>query len=886
MLRIDTSKSRFWLLIVAIFYAAFTLRSVAAEETARLGPPRINVIFLDDSCTLDTGGGIRRNHWTVWDQRLPVFQHLLVTLVAEFQKAQGDTVAAGESLFGIEISSHVSDSEKDALIADELTSIHEATGRNSAIFARSSQGSDQLRLVFQDSADYRPEDAAKFLRVLAEISPPVAHARIAECFGPFQPPPTIIFDPRVDVRKGYDGVDPAISRWGLLEREVYMLPHYVLHTVAVLNDSVSESRLTFYSESRAEPGSNTFIDVVIAPPGQLTSNVNSIITELRGNNPIRTVDASDFIRNPNSFLGQDESLRIVVNTPREFTTDHFIQNTDAYKTLNALQNLGQDFEVFSQDFIGAKTATKAYEELNIHNPLTTFDATSGGLVGVPPVPMMDIPWQAKRLGDMHSLGEDLADLGANNILTIGTMNKHFVNAMQMGGDGDLNMLIADPTEVSKSWGGSIPVFGGPGLSGEFSPRATDNLASQMALEYLAGKSSFSLPSDNISGALQSLHAGIDTTSQPGGILFDKDNAYELELTDALRRKFAAVLESYDSGNSSSEEKVVGLRMTSRRPRLVDDLMVLWIDGKAKPAGCLPAAIPRFLSFEPADEDCFGGTWTMEPAKISQQLDLILVPAETRSRLRYVSVELGQSNDGGEELEGPSKLYFAKEGSRFQPPLRSRNDKGVDWVLRHGVTIEFNRGGLVQAIRSPKGEWIRYVREGGHMTGQEFSDGRSIDIATDPTTARPTGAVHMASSTQNRLVSYKYSDGGQLEETTTPAGTRRILYGPGGRPVELDGVALGRDERGRLTELATPSDKVAVEYFRGTNAIEIDRDGTGREWRFGPRSGVITDKRAVQWTRNIQGRIIQLAWGAIKSNNDKLQFAPTEIIGTKAATENR
>lgn len=174
--------------------------------------PAINVVLLDDQALgLSPQTELRRNDWTTWQVRLPSFLGKLA-LVAEFRRAMGDERIPGASLYGLEVQADLAPQRREALVASELAHIHAATKRPTVILARSSAGEDQLRIVFQDARDYTPAHAAKFLRVLGEISPAIAHRRIAASFGPFNPPPTLVFDPRVSALCAADDAEQAGAR--------------------------------------------------------------------------------------------------------------------------------------------------------------------------------------------------------------------------------------------------------------------------------------------------------------------------------------------------------------------------------------------------------------------------------------------------------------------------------------------------------------------------------------------------------------------------------------------------------------------------------------------------------------------------------------------------
>jgi len=249
----QTTIRRFWLILMSLAILFHAIEAYAQERTVH--QPAINIIFLDDGVvTLPEGSELRRNNWQEWRKRLPTFLRKL-RMVANFHQAENDKLDPIATLYGLEVSSSLSRERTEEIVTSELYRIHDSTKRPSVILARGTAGKDQLRIVFQDSYDYPPAHAAKFLRVLAEISPAIAHRRIANNFGPFRPPPTIIFDPRTHMLSPDDPQEELPKqRWGVLE-ETYLLPHYVLHILAQLQISVSNSADTFYVCSIPEVGS-------------------------------------------------------------------------------------------------------------------------------------------------------------------------------------------------------------------------------------------------------------------------------------------------------------------------------------------------------------------------------------------------------------------------------------------------------------------------------------------------------------------------------------------------------------------------------------------------------------------------------------------------------
>jgi hypothetical protein len=217
--------------------------------------PKINVVLLDHASA--PGKDTRTtmlNDWTEWDGRLPRFIPALRD-VASFARGKPDKVEPTASLFSICVPADLGAMQRQALIASELKSIFNKTGRPSCILARSSEGGDQMCIVFQDRRDYPPDVAAELVIRLGESAPPNCLRITPREAGPFQPPPSVVLDCRPNGEGELESPSSrARKRWAVL-KEGYLLGQYVLHCIAVLNESLFEETGTFYRHSLPTPGS-------------------------------------------------------------------------------------------------------------------------------------------------------------------------------------------------------------------------------------------------------------------------------------------------------------------------------------------------------------------------------------------------------------------------------------------------------------------------------------------------------------------------------------------------------------------------------------------------------------------------------------------------------
>ena len=248
----STTKLR--LVTPAAFLVGVLMVGPAAIATERAAPERsINVILLDHSADIVASKKVERNAWQVWKDRVPSFLGALED-VCGYRRSGVDVGDNDASLFSLLIAARLPAAERTRLIAQELKRVFTATGRPSCVLSRSTTGHDQLTIVFQDGRDYPPATAAKIVIELSNWSPPNCLDLFPNERGPFQPPPSIVMDYRSwGDSAGVPTQQRAKVRWGVLEHG-YLLPQYILHTIAVLEESLVAGTKTFYRVSEAGPG--------------------------------------------------------------------------------------------------------------------------------------------------------------------------------------------------------------------------------------------------------------------------------------------------------------------------------------------------------------------------------------------------------------------------------------------------------------------------------------------------------------------------------------------------------------------------------------------------------------------------------------------------------
>jgi len=186
----------------------------------------------------------------------------------------------------------------------------------------------------------------------------------------------------------------------------------------------------------------------------------------------------------------------------------------------------------------------------------------------------------------------------------------------------------------------------------------------------------------------------------------------------------------------------GRKMRAARMRMTDQtgeplaegfdaMLLLQLDLVGNRHNTLPVAVPRFLATEKDSGQRFGGPWTFEPVLLQKDAytsphappetsEAWVVPAETGNRLPYAITGAADAGDGS-----PVR-HYDKLQSRFQPDLL-KHASGFSWILRHGVRIDLDASGQVQAIREPRGASIRHMRQSSNLAGQEASDRQRVHI---------------------------------------------------------------------------------------------------------------------------------------------------------------
>jgi hypothetical protein len=780
--------------------------------------PKINIIFLDDGAIgLPRGSELRRNDWKEWGDRLPTFLDRL-SLVGKFDRAVGDDADPSKTLYAIEIAKTVKPEQVEGIIASELKQIADVTSRPSVILARSSAGKDQLRIVVQDSRDYPPAHAAKFLRLFAEIAPSVPNQRIAQSFGPFNPPPTIVFDPRTAApASGLSGKQLSKARWGVLE-ETYLLPHYVLHSLATLSLTVGQFHTAFYDRTVPEPGT-----------------VAGLLAQI----PIANISVGP---DAGSFAGHfDPGLRTYTSINefrRDWLNDSLPQGfniaipnvNDTFEWARAVRDAG--CRIGDLNTNGYRAWEASVDSLKAHG-----FADIGHARFINPVSGINPLGRHEPFYDTYR-DANLYNSKATYILPeISTANPNRYLNDYLESVAPTVMKFNIPHDQF-NW--SIPVFGGLGGDIRLHDRVRPTIPEVPATLYLNG-AQYGLGNFNNIYSAENYANRIGSSIMAGGILFTKGNAYSLDLSGRVRlvgeKAVAAVEKSGGIGGVFEDEgkrKLAGAipSMGGGKKRTKTgvplDLLAFQGDVAGEKSGSLPFAAPRFEATDLAEAPAAGG-WTFEPLvaeglksldrKTSAKTEVAMVPLETGNRLSYVARTIDSKRQKTTKGRALPPVFFQSEKGGFQPALLSNDDGTFSWKMSHGVEIVFNKDGLVQETRGPSGESVKYVRSGNQLVEKRASDNRSLPVA--PSQPRP------AKDKVPDNVSAKYASGKSILRIVEP----------------------GRD---------------AV------------------EWHLRPDGGIagVTRKDSgILWTRSSDGRIIQLATGAIKPTKDGYEFQPAVVIGT-------
>ena len=210
------------------------------------------------------------------------------------------------------------------------------------------------------------------------------------------------------------------------------------------------------------------------------------------------------------------------------------------------------------------------------------------------------------------------------------------------------------------------------------------------------------------------------------------------------------------------------------------------------------------------------------------------------------------------------LLTVRNGTGFEPALDLKQDGGFVWTLRHGVTIKFNTDGLVEAIGSPYGERVTYLRQAGWLVGQQTSDDRHIDV-------QYSGPRPEAITVQGeRRAAYQYHADYWLVQVRGNRQAWSIGYDPNGRPNQiasaLGTLSLEHDAKGWLTSVQSSSTAVQIEYLAGTNTLRFSGGGKpAMEWLLGPISGAVMQDRTVLLTRSMAGPDASSVQGSGRGN---------------------
>jgi hypothetical protein len=859
----------FWVLLGGVRDAR-----ILASDTV----PCLNVVFLDDQAEgLPKGQKVRYNNWDSWEQRLPTFLDLL-QLVADFHRGSGNETDARATLYAFEISYEVSAAERETLITKELERICTITNRPSAILARSTRGQDQLRFVVQDSLDYTPTNAAKFLRVLSEISPPTAPEYLASSFGPFNPPPTIVFDPLlISSAEKTEHTPLAVRRWALLEN-TYLLPHYVLHSLASVFHAVSRTKVTYYDVRIPESGTMT---IVAAPEGDLPRVValakNSFFSDTR---VVSTIDASTFLR-------EGKTAPIITCPIPQGLVDDPLKNNDLAALVSSLEKGGYKFKTVVFGDMATRASICALEKYaSKDNKAAYFWDSFTGYYGS---------------GSKSSvLADDL-----KKVINWGSDTKFFVTKTFLDQDGiELLKMTQKPVyiasvDLTHGIGISVPIIGGFSVPGR--PSLVQDPGRLRSWDLVAGGRSYSLGNltpDKIIGAARDER--LPQLMQQGGVIFDKGNSYFLELSGSVRvlgdKAVEAVRKSNDSAGVFEDEEgthlAVGIPMEAIKEgdARKQEVVGRWFtcDFRASPVGSIPLALPRIW----AKTEClphFGGGWTFEmitaeglPSTTegnysAHSQKVVIRPFETGDTLIYnVKNDNQQVHSEGEVI----RHLFTAQSQIFQPDLVSNPDGTFYFKLRHGVVVIFDANGLMQAIVGPKGERVSYSRLRGQIVEERGSDNRSFVVelvGQYPVRVIETGIPR---------VEYANNTDGRLSKVQVGSDTIEIQYDTGGDIAVIRRkdftVEICRDQKNGAWELICGQVKTSFKLTGRQNTMQIS--GSGNEpvvWRFGPTrraAGVILQNDAILWTRTSEGRIMQMAIGGVTPKEEGYKFIPTTLVG--------
>ncbi len=884
------------ILVILLFTSLFPFRMQATEATDRV--PMINIILLDDKAVgMPQGSEIRRNNWEAWRNRLPTFLSKL-GLVAEFRRAASENSDPAGSLYGVEVASSLSPDRVEQIVESELNRIHASTKRPSVILAQSSAGKDQLRVVFQDLRDYPPAHAAKFLRVLGEISPAIPLRRIAENFGPFSAPPTLIFDPRIH---GLCSDTPEEQlpkrRWGVLE-ETYLLPDYVLHLVATLDLNVRATADTFYLHSLPAPGtlvgekfeSNLYIAGagINSPPNEPTGVLQMALLRSARNTLIAPLHLSEW---KNRGLG--------LENPRTATE---IRTYASMKARQA-QAEGKDivFDVrpdlapyLIEKFVGVPIIPRGTDIVDYLSRSPHWKAESE-LYAIAIDAILNGYKDANTRGSSHGLCH--SECGYAVSLTKGHFDSLDLFKVRVGPD-----MAIPRIERTVREGGAVTLYTGKGDWGSLWNLATKSTAQDVCrrtgcialhdeawrwhdvplgpsrFEVVSGRapsvSRLTLdPTTFAYSGDKRLTAAVDPNSnrplsvltnpilglglspfrklETGGILFDKGNIYSLDLSGRVRALGDKAVIALDAsggvaGSFKEGEETqlsVGIPMGPGKKRAswgpAGNVLIYQRDVLNKGVGFLPLAISRFWASGRRTSPSSGDGWTFEPLAI-QGIENIRDGAIPLARREVTVIPLETGNRLSYLAEVPSSKERGS-GDQVGANAFSFKNRGGDFqpdllVNDDGTFSWVLRHGVV--INFSREGFVQEIRQpAGERVMYLRSDNRIVEKRRE----------------DGRFIRVEYKQGVPVRATTEKSAF--VLYSYDSKRLlkvesKNDLSSMKYDDAGRLSEIRENGCAVRLKYDSQAQmtSVTAPRLDLGFEEASGGSMLRISDPRsdAVEW----------------------------------------
>lgn len=906
----------FMQLFLCFFLLFFSIETLEAKhKITKLSPPNINIIFLDDAAILPQDVKVRHNNWDEWETRLPNFIDML-EYIAPFTIAVGKNENANATLYAIEISSRVRIKNKEEIITKSLQQIYNSTVRPSAILARSTMGDDQLRIIFQDSHDYPPAHAAKFLRIFGEISPIIPHRRIAENFGPFQAPPTIIFDPRANTFcAGQANKQLAKKRWGVLE-DTYLLPHYVIHNLAVLNKGIKKRGYTFYVESIPELGTfagknyktNLFVAAtgINAPSGEFETDVLRMVINRAG------TDSHVVQINIKEWKQRGLSL----DNPKMLAELRTFASMNTRHAQAAGKNIIFDIRPDLSPYLIKNNILRLKDIVDYLIKSPHWKAESSLYAKVIDIGLAGFN-DASKGGASHLVA--YSEAGYAFALTKGqTFNSVDLFKVRVG--SVMASTRIGETDIS---GGKIRLWTGKGDIPSLWNLATKSETWKIANKYsgvtaLHDKNwrGHGLPLTTSHFEMYTKDTGLKTDiilnpskfdvtkrMETGGILFEKGNVYSLDLTGKVRRLGDKAVEALDSSDGISGTfvdegmtyRVVGIPMGSKKHSkvLLGNILMLQHDTFDKEDD-LPFAVPRFLVFNRFKNEVFGKTWTFEPITIRgvsilkqepmpESIQVNVIPEETGNRLSYLIKEFSMNNDKSVDQIAVAFIAYKEEGSDFWPALMVNTEKNITWIMRHGLKIKFDSFGHIQSIVGPAGERVNYLHDRIKLIGQQASSGKQIKIRykdNKPVEINTSKSVPVMYGYQAGLLSQVINQ--ELKINFSYKNTGKISLIAKGN----NNIHFGYDSKGRVNHFQCNESELTIEYIDDAHTLRLLKKGKDSlDWRFRPNkglSGIVSKEKGILWTKSSEGRIIQLTVAKLEKTKNGYNVYPELIIGTQPA----